>query len=162
MLKLFRIILLGIFCFLIFSCPQKATVKTELPKYAEQLMEIIPKEKASFSLYRKNAIEKYVGDSNLKADTDAILLPKYETFLTLLKDIKVESKELTELHKRKISLSEGYFNALEQLVIAIESGQTHQILAARSGVKKAIEEAESWQDDLFEIAKDNDVELPKF
>ncbi|HCZ34852.1 MAG TPA: hypothetical protein DHV26_02880 [Cytophagales bacterium] len=116
-------------------------INVEMPKVATLETEAI-------EAYASISGENYQGDSLMYFTIVETIVPKYEEFYTILKDIKPATAEVQSLHKEYIQAAADQLEAFKLILDAIEKQDANIITQANDDLAEGRALLKMWRADL--------------
>jgi hypothetical protein len=116
-------------------------INVEMPKVA-------PLESEAVEAYASISGQNYQDDSLMYFTILETVVPKYEEFYTLLKDIKPATTEVTSLHKQYVQAAADQLEAFKLIMDAIEKQDATIITQANNDLAEGRAMLKMWRADL--------------
>lgn len=116
-------------------------INVEMPKLA-------PLESEALTAYTSISGENYQNDSIMYFTITETVVPKYEEFYTILKDIKPATEEVASLHKEYIQAAADQLEAFKLILDAIEKQDAQIITKANEDLAEGRALLKMWRADL--------------
>jgi hypothetical protein len=158
--KKYLFCILAIIIPIIFCSCSKGKQKKELINYINvELPEISLLEEKSINEYNMAAGQNYESDSKLYDVLKSKVIPDYTEFIIKLKDIKIETEELKEIHQIYIDASNLQLEAFNFILKAIDNQDSAYITEANKKLDEARSKLTVYRNKLFEIAEKYNVQI---
>ncbi|MBX2896494.1 MAG: hypothetical protein KF763_13690 [Cyclobacteriaceae bacterium] len=116
-------------------------INVEMPKVA-------PLESEAVEAYASISGENYQGDSVMYYTITETVVPKYEEFYSILKDIKPATAEVQSLHKEYVQAAADQLEAFKLILVAIEQQDPQIISEANDDLAEGRALLKMWRADL--------------
>ncbi|WEK54231.1 MAG: hypothetical protein P0Y55_16990 [Candidatus Cohnella colombiensis] len=153
-------VLLSLFVLILLSACGNDPIKDDLLNYINN--EVAPlgdEEDKLLTAYSNVTGDNYESDEDLYYALDEDIIPRYYKFITKLENIRPKTAEVKELHEIYVAAANNQYNAMTQVLAALEGQDYNLIAEANDKLSKGRKGVRDWQDRLSQLMKEHNIEL---
>lgn len=144
-----------IFC----SCSKRKQQRDIINYINVELPKISSLEENSINEYNKVTGQNFAGDTELYNALKTKVIPDYTEFILKLKNIKINTGELMDIHQIYIDASNLQLEAFNLILKAIDNQDPVYITEANKKLDEARSKLTIYRNKLFEIAEKYNVQI---
>ena len=152
-------ILILLIPFIFCSCGKSKQQKDIINYINIELPKVSSLEENSINEYNKVTGQNFAGDSKLYSVLKSKVIPDYTEFISKLKDIKISTSELAQIHQIYIDASNLQLEAFNLILKAIDNQDSSYITEANKKLDEARSKLTIYRNELFEIAEKYNVQI---
>ncbi len=103
--------------------------------------------------------ENYTSDEELYRVLSEDVMPKYRDFSAKLEEIQPQTQEVREVHELYITAVNKQYNAIVQMIAALENQDMNLIVEANEKLSEGRSDIRSFNNSLETLAAEHDVEI---
>lgn len=141
------------------GCGQDPVQKDLLDYLNNKMPALADMESEVISNYDSVTGANYTSDEEMYTMLTEKVIPKYRDFISELEEIQPQTQEVSELHELYISAVNKQYNAVVQIVAALESQDTNLVVEANEKLNEGRKGIRNFHSKLQALAAEHNVEI---
>ncbi len=136
------------------------TIEEEIEIYINEELPIFwYLEEAALTPFEEAIGMGYESEAQVYTVLTSVVMPSYTDFIDYLKELKLTSPELIQIHQTYIDAASTQYQALKAIQNSLEAGEPDYLEIANDGIIAASEGFSAWQTAVYEIAAKYQIEI---